>query len=146
MQHVHVATCITMSRTPLEILCIVLDILYAYRRSYVDMESAVCMCRLPYTVFIRIVAVATINFSLTGVWLLIEGGSYWRKALFILDRYLYADPVVSSYDRLVFRTTFRIFEILWSKNSSRIKPGKSSVMLLPGTDDRSWRTNVATPT
>ena len=32
------------------------------------------------TVFIRIVAGATINFSLTGVRLLIEGGSYSRMA------------------------------------------------------------------
>ena len=35
------------------------------------------------TVFIRIVAVATINFSLAGVWLLIEGGSYSRATAFI---------------------------------------------------------------
>ena len=40
------------------------------------------------TVFIRIVAVATINFSLTGVRLLIEGGSYSRAALLILERHL----------------------------------------------------------
>ena len=33
-----------------------------------------------YTVFIRIVAAATINFSLAGVRLLIEGGSYSRAA------------------------------------------------------------------
>ena len=32
------------------------------------------------TVFIRIVAAATINFSLAGVRLLIEGGSYSRAA------------------------------------------------------------------
>ena len=32
------------------------------------------------TVFIRIVAAATIDFSLAGVQLLIEGGSYSRKA------------------------------------------------------------------
>ena len=33
-----------------------------------------------HTVFIRIVAAATINFSLAGVRLLIEGGSYSRAA------------------------------------------------------------------
>ena len=33
-----------------------------------------------YTVFIRIVAAATINFSLAWVRLLIEGGSYSRAA------------------------------------------------------------------
>ena len=32
------------------------------------------------TVFIQIVAVATINFSIAGVWLLIKGGSYSRVA------------------------------------------------------------------
>ena len=35
---------------------------------------------LLYTVFIRILAAATINFSLAGVQLLIEGGSYSRAA------------------------------------------------------------------
>ena len=35
---------------------------------------------IEYTVFTRIVAAATINFSLAGVRLLIEGGSYSRKA------------------------------------------------------------------
>ena len=45
------------------------------------------------TVFIRIVAVATINFCLAGVQLLIEGSSYSRAA-FILEGYLCADPVV----------------------------------------------------
>ena len=33
-----------------------------------------------YTVFIQILAAATINFSLAGVQLLIEGGSYLRVA------------------------------------------------------------------
>ena len=32
------------------------------------------------TIFIQIVATATINFSLAEVWLLIEGGSYSRVA------------------------------------------------------------------
>ena len=32
------------------------------------------------------------------------------------------------------------------ENSSRTKPGTCSVMLLPRTDDRLWRANVATPT
>ena len=37
-------------------------------------------CFPVHTVFIRIVAAATINFSLAGVQLLIEGGSYSRVA------------------------------------------------------------------
>ena len=40
----------------------------------------IIQCMYIITVFIRIVAAATINFSLTGVRLLIEGGSYSRKA------------------------------------------------------------------
>ena len=60
---------------------------------------------LVYTVFIQIVAAATINFSLAGVQPLIEGGSYSRTA-FISEGYLCADPVVSSCDRLVFQDYF----------------------------------------
>ena len=41
-----------------------------------------------YTVFIRIVAAATINFGLAGVRLLIEGGSYSRAAFIYLEGYL----------------------------------------------------------
>ena len=37
-------------------------------------------CTVTVTTFIQIVAVATINFSLAGVQLLIEGGSYSRAA------------------------------------------------------------------
>ena len=40
------------------------------------------------TVFIRIVAAATINFGLAGVRLLIEGGSYSRAAFIYLEGYL----------------------------------------------------------
>ena len=40
------------------------------------------------TIFIRIVAAATINFSLAGVRLLIEGGSNSRAALIDLERHL----------------------------------------------------------
>ena len=41
-----------------------------------------------HTVFIRIVAAATINFGLAGVRLLIEGGSYSRAAFIYLEGYL----------------------------------------------------------
>ena len=91
----------------------------------------------------RIVAVATINFSLAGVRLLIEGGSYSKTAL---EGYLCTDPVVSCCDRLVFQDYFLNSRDMMIENSSRIKPGMSSVMFLPRTDDRSWRANVATPT
>ena len=59
-----------------------------------------------YTVFIRIVAAATINFSLAGVRLLIEGGSYSRTAFIYLEGYLCADPVVFCSDRLEFQDYF----------------------------------------
>ena len=54
------------------------------------------------TVFIRIVAAATINFSLAGVRLLIEGGSYSRVAFIYFGGIPCTDPVVSCCDRLVF--------------------------------------------
>ena len=73
-----------------------------------DLFSSVLWWHL-HTVFIRIVAAATINFSLTGVRLLIEGGSYSRTAFIILEGYLCADPVVSCCDRLVFQDYFSIF-------------------------------------
>ena len=53
-------------------------------------------------VFIRIVAVATINFILAGVWLLIEGGSYSRVALLMLEWYLGDIDTVDSFSRLIF--------------------------------------------
>ena len=42
--------------------------------------------KLIYTVFIRIVAVATINFAPSSVRLLIEGGSYLRAATIYFAR------------------------------------------------------------
>ena len=53
---------------------------------------------------------STRNFSLAGVWLLIEGSSYSRMALINFGAiHLCTNPVVSC-DRLFFRTTFRIDE------------------------------------
>ena len=46
-------------------------------------EGKECVQEIAYTVFTRIVAAATINFSLVPVRLLIEGGSYSRVALTI---------------------------------------------------------------
>ena len=43
-------------------------------------DFAMWKCDTLNTVFIRILAAATINFSLAGVRLLIEGGSYLRAA------------------------------------------------------------------
>ena len=65
--------------------------------------------KFPVTVFIRIVAAATINFSLAGVWLLYNRGRLLFEDGFYLfwrDIYLCADLVVSSCDRLVFQDYF----------------------------------------
>ena len=47
-----------------------------------------CLGHGPYTVFIRILAVATITFNLAGVRLLIEGASYSKAAFINLERHL----------------------------------------------------------
>ena len=62
------------------------------------------ICNVLHTVFIRIVAAATINFGLAGVRLLIEGGFclFWKDTL----RHACADPVVSCCDKLAFQDYF----------------------------------------
>ena len=67
------------------------------------------VCTMNHHKYRRIVAAATINFSLAGVRLLIEGGSYSRTAFIILEGYPCANPVVSCCDRLVFQDYFSIF-------------------------------------
>ena len=57
------------------------------------------------TVFVLIIAAATINFSLAGVQLLIKGGSY-SKADFIKFGVIPLDAIDS-----FIRTNFQIFEI-----------------------------------
>ena len=49
------------------------------------------MCFISYTIFIGIVAVATINFSLAEVWLLIKGGSHLRVC-YIFRTYIFTLP------------------------------------------------------
>ena len=64
------------------------------------------------TVFILIVATATINFSLAGVRLLIEGGSYSRTALIILERYLPLPSINIATRKTIFSgTSLRLTEI-----------------------------------
>ena len=95
------------------------------------------------TVFIRIVATATINFSLAGVRLLIEGGSYSRAAFINFGATPLGDiDTVDSF----FRTDIRIFELYDREISSKTKPRTFSAMFLPRTNDRSWLAIVATPT
>ena len=69
-----------------------------------------------YTVFIRIVAAATINFSLAWVRLLIEGGSYSRAAFInfgpILDGIIHKNCNTEGWFS---KTALRVIEILSSK-------------------------------
>ena len=82
---------------------------------------------------------ATINFSLAGVQLLIEGGFYlfWRVC---------ADLMVSCCDRLVFQDYFSNSRDITIEKQQQNQAGMSSIMLLPLTDNRSWRANMVTPT
>ena len=52
-----------------------------------DIVSVQSTAMMPHTVFIRIVAAATINFALSFVRLLIEGGSYSRAATITARQY-----------------------------------------------------------
>ena len=74
---------------------------------------------------IRIVAAATINFSLTGVRLLIEGSSYSRAAFINFG----VTPLggIDTVDSF-FRTDLRIFELYDREISSKTKPSTSSAM------------------
>ena len=96
-----------------------------------------------YTVFIQIVAAATINFSLAGVRLLIEGSSYLRAAFIDFGATPLGDiDTVDSF----FRTDLRIFELYDQEISSATKPRTFSAMFLPLPNDHSWLAIVATPT
>ena len=66
------------------------------------------VCQISYTVFIQILAAATINFSLAGVRLLIEGGAYSRAAFINFGAKHLGD--IDTIDS-IFMTDFRIFMI-----------------------------------
>ena len=88
-----------------------------------------------YTIFIRMVATATINFSLAWVQLLSEGGSYWRVVFInfglILDGVIHKN---CSTEDWFTKTALRVTEIRSSKKlqlCSRTKPALFSAMNLP---------------
>ena len=98
-------------------------------------NAIVCLYYLGITVFIRIVAVATINFSLAWVRLLIEGGSYSRVAFIyfrpILDGIVHED--YSTEDWFA-KTALEEIDIRPSKKlprCNRTKPGLSSAIVCP---------------
>ena len=102
------------------------------------------------TVFIQIVAAATINFSLAWVRLLIEGSSYSRVAFInfgpILDGVFHKN---CSTEGWFMKTVLRVIEIRLSKKlprCSKTKPRPSSVMVLPRTSERALLAIVTTPT
>ena len=69
-----------------------------------------CTCYVTVcTVFIRILAAATINFSLAGVRLLIEGGSYSKAAFINFGAISLA--VIDTVDSF-FRADFQIFRCI----------------------------------
>ena len=90
---------------------------------------------LLYTVFIRIVSAATINFSLAWVRLLIEGGSYSRAA------FINFGPIPHSVIRKncstedwFMKTSLRVINVRSSTKllcCSRTKPRLSSAIVLP---------------
>ena len=99
------------------------------------LKTSICkeLVILLYTVFIRIVATATINFSLAWVRLLIQGSSYSRVAFINLGPI--RDSVIHQNRSRVdwfTKTALRIIEIRSSKKlprCSRIKPGLSSAIV-----------------
>ena len=60
-----------------------------HARVHVDVHIIVRTLCTVYTVFTPIVAAATIDFSPTRAWLLIEGGYYLRTALINFGKYWY---------------------------------------------------------
>ena len=97
--------------------------------------SLTCILQNVYTVFIRIVAAATINFSLGWVQLLIESGLYSRVAYIkfgpILDGVIHKNRSTECW---FMKTALRVIEIRSSKklsHCSRIKPRLSSAMVGP---------------
>ena len=91
-----------------------------------------------YTIFIRIVAVATINFSLAWVWLLIESGSYSRVAVINFGGIPY-----SAMHKNCSTDDWFMKKLLCC---SRIKPRLSSTIVLPRTSRRVPLAIVTTPT
>ena len=87
--------------------------------------SLTCTFQNVYTVFIRIVAAATINFNLAWVWLLIEGGSCSKVA------YIKFGPILDS---------------VIHKNHSTVQPRLSGPRLSgPSIIRTSWRPDFTLP-
>ena len=80
-------------------------------------------------------SLATINFNLAGVRLLIEGSSYLRAAFINFGAIPLTDiDTANSF----FRTSFRIFKIYNREISSGTKPRTFSATFLPRTNNHSW--------
>ena len=93
------------------------------------------------TVFIRILATATINFSLAGVQLLIKGGSYLRMVFINLERHL----LVTLTQQTQFSGLISNVRSI-NKQQNQAKDLKVSAMFLPRTSDRAWLMVVTMPT
>ena len=113
-------------------------------------HSACKRLLITITVFIRIVAAATINFSLDWVRLLIEGGSYSRAA------FINFGPMLSgvvhknrSTEDWLKKTSLWVIDVRLSEKllrCSRIKPRLSSATVWHRTSERVPLAIVTTPT
>ena len=102
------------------------------------------------TVFIQIVAMATINFSLAWVQLLIEGGSC-SKAAFINFGSIPHSVLhkIGSTEDCFMKTSLQVIDVRSSKKfpcCNRTKPRLSSAFVLPRTSERVPLAIVTTPT
>ena len=101
------------------------------------------------TISIQIAAVATINFSLTGVQLLIEDGSY-LKVVFINFGVISPGTVHKMVTRKTCLWGLHLIIEIWFKKKQpccrRIKQRASSAMLLPQINNCSLLAIMATPT
>ena len=103
-----------------------------------------------YTVFIRIVTVATINFSLAWVRLLIEGSSYSRAAFVNFGSIPHSVlHKKGSTEDWFMKTSLWVIDVRSSKKllcCNRTKPRLSSAVVLPQMSKRVALAIVTTPT
>ena len=90
-------------------------------------------CTYINILFIRILATATINFSLAGVQLLIKGGSYLGTVFINLERHL----LVTLTQQTQFSGLISNVRLI-NKQQNQAKDLKVSAMFLPRTSDRAW--------
>ena len=96
----------------------------------------VIQCTCIYHIYSN-TSLATINFNLAGVRLLIEGSSYSRAAFTCINFGVIPLTDIDTANSF-FRTSFRIFKIYNREISSGTKPRTFSATFLPRTNNHSW--------